>query len=412
MTAMPSGAKQIKDGGWLAYDPGGEEPFDGPEAGTGLIYAARGNKSPDFFSYNPAKDSWKALTSWPNGTEGKPPGKGSVGCADGNGRIYAAKGNNKLGWWEYDAATNAWKQLKDVPLGPSNKAIKGGSSAVWAYKGGVGNAYLLKGYKNEFFRYDPAADAWQPLKDAPGSPKYDKGSWIAYDGGNIIYAHKAKLHEFFPYYIAQDSWGGPLTGMPTSGSGGSKKAKDGSCATTNPSGVLYALKGGGTLETWQCTFTTDGSAWKEKDPIPIGGLKKKVKAGAGIVAVGTDLYCTKGNKSNEFWQYIPGATLAMPQQLPQRDGVMAEKTAIALGTALEPNPLTSGFAVLRYGLTKAGAADLIVYNVAGQVVMERTLVAGRRGVVNLDLRHLSNGVYLVKFSSQDFENSHKLVVQR
>jgi hypothetical protein len=55
---------------------------------------------------------------------------------------------------------------------------------------------------------------------------------------------------------------------------------------------------------------------------------------------------------------------------------------------------------------------LSVYNVAGQTVMARTLAAGRSGIVNLDLRHLSNGVYLVKFASDGYENSQKLVVQR
>ena len=42
----------------------------------------------------------------------------------------------------------------------------------------------------------------------------------------------------------------------------------------------------------------------------------------------------------------------------------------------------------------AGAAELSVYNVTGQRVMAQTFVAGRSGNVNLDLRHLSNGVYL------------------
>jgi hypothetical protein len=49
---------------------------------------------------------------------------------------------------------------------------------------------------------------------------------------------------------------------------------------------------------------------------------------------------------------------------------------------------------------------------AGQTVMTRKLATGRSGNVNLDLRHLSNGVYLVKFSSEGFASSQKLVVER
>jgi hypothetical protein len=201
--------------------------------------------------------------------------------------------------------------------------------------------------------------------------------------------------------------------MPIPGSGGNKKAKDGSCGAFMPgAGSIFALKGGNTQELWKCMFTTDGNSWGEKDTLPKGALKKKVKAGASITAVGTNLFAFKGNKTNELWMYVPGSTVCLPTVLPQRDGVLAGKTVIAQGTSIEPNPLVGGFAVLRYGLPKAGAAELIVYNVAGQTVMTRTLVAGRSGSVDLDLRHLSNGVYLVKFSSEGFASSQKLVVQR
>jgi hypothetical protein len=80
--------------------------------------------------------------------------------------------------------------------------------------------------------------------------------------------------------------------------------------------------------------------------------------------------------------------------------------------AVSPSPLASGFATLRYGLSKAGAAEFSIYNVTGQRVMARTLAAGRSGSVDLDLRHLSNGVYLVKLSSEGFASSQKFIVQR
>jgi hypothetical protein len=407
---MPSGAKAVKDGGWLAYDAGSD-------AGTGLIYASRGNKTPDFFSYDPVTESWEALAPWLPGIEGKVPGKGSAGCADGNGTIYATKGNNKQGFYKYEAATNTWTQKKDVPLGPSNKKVKGGTSLVWAYKGPVGSPYLLKGYKNEFWRYDVAGDSWNMLPDAPigASQKWDKGSWITIEADPVhspIYAHKAKYHEFYAYNTDTDAWEPTaLVGMPTAGSSGDKKAKDGSCGVgVFGTGLIYALKGGNTQELWQCKFTTDGNAWAEKETLPRGALKKKVKAGGSIVAVGNNLFAFKGNKTDELWMYVPGADLY--EDAPRHDGVAAGKTAIAQGTSIQPNPLASGFAVLRYGLPKAGAAELSVYNVAGQRVMGQTLATGRSGSVSLDLRHLSNGVYLVEFSSEGFASSQKLVVQR
>ncbi len=397
-TPMPAGAKAIKDGGWLAYD-----------ASKARIYASRGQKQPDFFAYAPGGDSWKALAPWQPGIEGKLPGKGSAGCADGNGVVYATKGNNKSGFWKYYANGDSWRQKKDVPLGVSNKKVKGGTDIVWAYKGSVGSPYLLKGYKNEFYRYDTGGDSWQTLAPAPVgvNQKWDKGSWLAYnDVSKKIYAFKAKYHEFFRYSPDGDSWSAALRAMPVPGSAGSRKAKDGCCGTYI-NGSIYALKGANTREFWKYSVATD--SWAEKETIPTGTMKKKVKSGADIVTAGLSLYATKGNKSNELWQYVPGAFLF---EAPRHDGVLAGRTVMAQGMSISPNPLVGGFAVLHYSLPQAGAAELSVYNVVGQSVMARKLVAGRSGIVNLDLRHLSNGVYLVKFSSEGFANSQKLVVQR
>jgi hypothetical protein len=228
------------------------------------------------------------------------------------------------------------------------------------------------------------------------------------DGAHTLYAAKAKYNEFYSYNTETGVWSGPLVGMSTASG---KKAKDGSCAAFTPAGTIFAFKGGNTQEFQQCTFTTDGNSWASKETIPRGVLKKKVKAGAGMVALGGLVFATKGNKDNSLWMYVPSSFAPEPVA-PQHDGVLAGKTVTAQGMSLSPNPLASGFAVLRYGLPKAGAARLSVYNMAGQTVMAQTLVSGRSGNVNLDLRHLSNGVYLVKLSSDGFENSQKLVVQR
>jgi hypothetical protein len=401
---MPPGAKMIKDGGWLAFDAGSSD-------GTGRIYAARGQKLPDFYGYAPQGDSWGLRAPWPLGIEGKGPSKGSAGCADGNGVVYATKGNNKQGFWAYYANGDSWRQRKDVPLGVSNKKVKGGTDITWAYKGSAGSPYLLKGYKNEFYRYDTGGDSWQTLTPAPvgASQKWDKGSWLAYDDVNgKIYAFKAKYMELYRYSPDGDSWSGALAPMPLAGSMGNKKAKDGSCGAFL-NGSIYALKGGGTREFWK--YTTLTNAWVEKETIPTGTMKK-VKGGADMVAAAMGIYATKGNKSNELWRYVPSSFAAIPPPMPEREGVAGSKTVIGQGTSIRPNPLAGDFAVLRYGLPRAGVAELCVYNVTGQRVMAQTLVTGRIGSVNLDLRHLSNGVYLVKFASEDFESSQKLVVQR
>jgi len=330
--SIPAGAKSVKDGGWLAYSSADD-----------YIYASKGNKQTDFYRTRPgAGDRWYPLAPWLPGTEGKPPSKGSAGCTDGNGVIYATKGNNKSGFYKYDANADAWTQLADVPLGASNKKVKGGTSIVWAHKGEVGSPYLLKGYKNEFYRYDTAAKTWQTLPVAPvgANQKWDKGSWLAYDSeSNVIYAFKAKYHEFYRYHVDGDTWYHvALSAMPIPGSGGTKKAKDGSCAAWLD-GCIYALKGGNTQEFWRYIVTTN--SWYEIEQIPLVGSttkKKKVKAGGSLASDGGVLFALKGNKCNEFWRYVP-ASGGLDAGAPRPGGSVVASG----GTTLDDEtPLTDG----------------------------------------------------------------------
>jgi M6 family metalloprotease-like protein len=394
---MASG-RQVKDGGWLAYD-----------AGSGLIYAAKGNKQADFYSYDPTVDNWTLLTAWPPGTENKLPQKGSAGVTDGNGRVYATKGNNTQGFWLYDAATSTWTQKRNVPLGPTNKKVKGGTDI--AYHGGA--VYLLKGYKNEFWKYLPQTDTWIQLPNTPVgvSPRWDKGSWLASDGRGTLYAHKAKYHEFYAFDVAADTWlKTPLTGMPMQGANGNKKSRDGGCGVWS-NGSIFALKGGNTQEFWK--YFCDGNNWSQLDTMPRMGSSlraKKVKAGADIVStVDGILFALKGNKTNEFWRYIEPADAMGPR--PERDGVAAERTAIGdWQLAIGPNPIAGGFATVRCNLPSGVPVRLEVLDVTGRI--RHSSFAIRNSSFRVDLRSIPAGVYLVKVQAAGFSTSRKLVVQR
>jgi len=301
MLKLPSG-KPVKDGGCMAFD-----------AGSGLIYASKGNKTGDFYSYGAPPGSWAFREVIPLGAEGKQVYKGSVICSDGNGKLYLTKGNNTCGFWEYDAAANTWTQKENVPIGPSRKKVKQGAGIAWAESCGVGFVYLLKGYRNEFYRYDPATNSWRQLKDAPigagNHLKYDAGSWLVSDGNGYLYAFKSKYHEFYVYDIVADSWlkTPVLSPMPIPGNAGNKKAKDGSCAAWYD-GKIYAFKGGNTTEFW-CYYPPDDNLWLELYDIPLWGVageRKKVKAGAALAGwPGVGVYAFKGNKSLELWLYTP-----------------------------------------------------------------------------------------------------------
>jgi hypothetical protein len=193
MAGIPA---EVKDGGWLVMNPD-----------NGLIYAARGYKSDNFYCYDPITDNWTTLTAWPAGEEGKMPYRGSAACY-GEGYIWAVKGNNTPGFWRYSILNNRWEQLPSIPTGTSGKNPKGGTDVVYVQKEGFGYVYLLKGYKQDFMRYNIFTGRWEPLTDAPAGekPKWDKGSWLVYDGDHTIYAHKAKYHELWAYDIDNEQW--------------------------------------------------------------------------------------------------------------------------------------------------------------------------------------------------------------
>ncbi len=406
---MASILGEVKDGGWLAVNPD-----------NGLIYAARGNKSGDFYAYDPNADTagaWTTLAPIP-AAEGKLPRKGAAGCY-GGGYVYATTGNNTFAFQRYSVADNIWEPLAPVPAGTSGKALKGGTDMVYVVENDTGYVYLLKGYKQDFFRYNTVSGVWEPLPDAPAGvkPKWDKGSWLVYidDDPTWIAAHKAKYSEMWRFDLTTHQWDATsLPGMPTSSSktGKNKKSKDGAGAAYY-NGFIYALKGGNTVELWKCEVAGGTYAWTELDPMPeVGssGRKKRVKAGGDLASYGDGaFYALKGGKTREFWRYFEPVVMSAA---PERSGVMAEKVnAVRFGFSVAPNPVVKGYGVLNYSVPQAGEARLVVFDVTGRAVKSLGFVASGTGSRNLDLRDLAAGVYLVKFTSGDNTATQKLVVR-
>ncbi len=403
----------VRDGGGITYN-----------ADKGLMYAIKGGKTNEFWQYNPVETTWTKLTDVTAGT--KPVNKGAA-ITTGGGFVYVLKGNNTYDFYKYDIEAGTWAACKPLPkaldqTATRGKAAKGGGSLAYVYTRDSSFVYTLKGSgTNEFYRYDVARDTFFSLAPAPYNTKakYDKGSWIAYDGSRFIYLMQNKYNALFKYDVVNEAWvtTPTLDPMPLVGrSGKSKKVGDGSCAAFNTNdGYLFAMKGNNTQEAWKYLPGTSDT-WVELETIPQayeGGKKKKVKAGAGVAYYPATrvFFVQKGNKSNQFWKYVPGSVVYASR--PQREGIaVSGLTSVGHSLAIAPNPLAGGQAVVRYTLPRAGMVSLSVCDVTGRVVMERTFAAGRTGVQSLDLRGLSAGVYLVKLDASGFTLSQKLVVER
>jgi len=402
MKSVPEGPshKKVKDGAWLAYD-----------AASGLIYAGKGYKTSDFYSYNLTEARWTSLRPIPPGFEAKPPRRGACGVADGSRYIYMVKGNNTLGFWRYDIATDSWLQLVSIPAGAHRKVRAG--TAAYVQIGDTGYVYLLKGSTCEFYRYNVAKWTWETMEPAPTGyrRKWYNGSFIVYDGNHTIYAHKAKYHELWAYDVLTGTWSGTRrNAMPFVGrTGRSRKSRHGGAAAWFE-GSIYALKGGNTTEFWRYDATAD--AWFEFDPLPRRANSRKrrrVYAGGSLVNVDGTLFALKGNRTSEFWRYALASANA-PQ--PSREGVMTEQTTPANGRLkIGPSPLVGGIVHLNVGRTVSQTATVRLYDASGRSVAVWKPVL-QNGAADLNARHLAAGVYLVRVETDGYSATQKLVVER
>jgi hypothetical protein len=396
----PPSNRTVKDGAWLAYD-----------SGSGLVYASKGNNASDFYSYSLDDNDWTELRAIPLGLEVKPPRQGACGVCDGSGFVYMAKGNNTLGFWRYDIATDSWLQLADVPVG-SGRRVKGGSGAVYAQVGDSGFVYLLKGPTCEFYRFNVATGAWNEMPSAPAGShaKWYDGSFLVFDGSHTIYAHKARYHELWAYDVSTATWDSTqLTGMPFVGRDAiSRKSASGGTGAWCDGGI-YVLKGGSTSEFWYYDATAD--TWTEFNQMPLDGSSgnHKVSAGGSMVIADRALFALKGNQTFEFWRDSLPSPQPPRSQVP-REGVMAAQTTPGdRQLELIPNPLVSGFAVVRCNLPKGSRASLAIFDASGRLVQSPIVI--RQSPFRLDLRSMPAGVYLVKVTTAGISTTHKLVVE-
>ncbi len=389
-----SGGKLVKDGGCLA-------PL------YNRIFILRGNKTDDFLAYHINDDSWQICAQIPAGSGGKPVYKGGALLSDGFRYIYATKGYSTFSFLRYDAWQNTWEPRRNVPAGPTGKPIKGGTRMAYVVKNDTGYIYFLKGYKNEFWRYNTITDTWEQLPKAPlgpsGKDAYKEGSFIVYDGQNIIYAVKAKYNEVFAFDIGLNQW---LTTtyqkFPLAGRlGRQKKVKDGAGGGWWGN-AMYCLKGGNTCEFWR--FFPQENRWEELDTIPqmgVTGRKKRVKGGGGLVSMGNGIfYALKGGKTSEFWCY------KSPETGP---GIEEKPMPIATNLALKlfPNP-ANGKVNCALAIAPGAKAQITVYDPAGRTCL---ISSTKKPNFTLDLSHLTAGIYFVQAQFGANKTTAKLILR-
>ena len=369
------------------------------------IYALIGNNTSDLMVYDIKTNSWSKMGEVPK----KPPKrknikKGAAICTDGR-YLYILKGNNTQEFWRYDLVNNTWKDYQ-VEF---SQGIKGGSMA-WD---GDSFIYIICGSSNnEWKRFNRYTEKFEDCVPAelPGN-KWKYGSWIVYVPDGKIYGLRVggKINEFYKITIGAGAT--PVSEMPLFGSSGrKKKAKEGSGGAYNPNDrLIYALKGGNTLEFFSYNPQTD--EWKSLEDLGTPSVKpaKKVKGGGALTyspAAG-GLFAFVGNGTYEFWLYLP-----QPSNYSQKINFSTRETETTAN-----DPKTFDFSVkpdiynkyikISYSTPTKLPTVMSIYNSMGQLVYYLKEI--KSGLI-INTQKFSPGIYIIKLNAGGFTKTEKIVI--
>ena len=108
-------------------------------------------------------------------------------------------------FWKYDPSNNIWSQVAGMP---DSTARSSGIGFSTDSKGYVGTGYNGFNYLNDFYEFDPVANAWTKKADFIGGARYEA---VAFGLGNLGYVGTGfdgsnALKDFYKYDPASDTW--------------------------------------------------------------------------------------------------------------------------------------------------------------------------------------------------------------
>ena len=187
------GGKLVVAGGWAAagavttvqiYDPatgawsvGAPLPAARAAAGAavlaGKLYVVAGCDLGDCVPgaatvevYDPAHDRWSTAADYPASEAFLACGglDGTVVCAGG---LDQTTGSGSAATYAYNPSTDTWTRRADLPTGWWASAYTIGNGRLLMSGGVAGGAAATSAVTNEGYSYDPVANAWQALPNAP-----------------------------------------------------------------------------------------------------------------------------------------------------------------------------------------------------------------------------------------------------
>lgn len=201
-------------------------------------------------------------------------------------------------FWKYDPASNAWTQIANYPEGRCYHA----TGFVIGSKAYVGTGRLENGnYSNHFYEYNPLTNTWTPIADYPGGPRRGAVSFTVGGKGYCGTGQTTSGYstDFYEYNPTNNQWipRMSLPGVPRTSAVAFSIGAFGYVGTGDSNS-------GSTNDFFQ--FDPSANQWIAKPTV--GTLTRQEACafsvnGKGYIGTGDDF--SSGNNYPDFWEFDP-----------------------------------------------------------------------------------------------------------
>ena len=138
----------------------------------------------DFYAYSPSpKNSWVKVATFP----GK--GRYSAVAFSDNNYGYVGTGFDGLNYltdfWRYDPAANAWTRIANFPLASNGLGRYGAVAFTINNTGYVGTGNNTSTL-NDFYQYNAASNTWAGINSFPGTKRQGASSFVLNNVGYVM----------------------------------------------------------------------------------------------------------------------------------------------------------------------------------------------------------------------------------
>lgn len=160
----------------------------------------------DLWKYNPTNTQWELKTTLPAGARSR---YGAVGFAVGN-KGYIGLGQDSLNnplsdFYQYDPATQSFKAIAPYPASDGRYLAVGFGIKDTGYVGSGSNS---GGSYKDFYKYDPNTNTWTAIESCPGDKRNGSVAFVSADTAGYVVTGintgSVTLNTDFAYYKPAD----------------------------------------------------------------------------------------------------------------------------------------------------------------------------------------------------------------